>query len=74
MPLIEVRLFEGRSAEVKQHLVEALTAESCRVLGVGPESVDIILTEVPRRHWATAGRFWSEPRGDGGSSAPGTTA
>jgi 4-oxalocrotonate tautomerase len=74
MPLIEIKLFEGRSQSVKQQLVEALTAESCRVLGVGPASVDIILTEVKKSDWATAGRFWSDPHADAAPPTPGTTA
>lgn len=63
MPMIEIKLFEGRTQEQKRELALAITAETCRVLGVGPDSVDIVYHDVRKSDWATGGRFWSEPRG-----------
>lgn len=63
MPMIEIKLFEGRTQEQKRELALAITAETCRVLGVGPESVDVVYHDVRKSDWATGGRFWSEPRG-----------
>lgn len=60
MPTLRIELFPGRSPAVKRELVEALTAETCRVLECPPEAVDIVLVEIPREHWATGGRLWSE--------------
>ena len=60
MPTIRVELFSGRSVEQKRELVVALTKETCRVLGCEPGAVDIILTDVERSNWATAGKLWSE--------------
>ncbi|WP_341644111.1 4-oxalocrotonate tautomerase [Thauera sp. SDU_THAU2] len=60
MPTMHIELFEGRSAEKKRELVEALTKETCRVLGCEPGAVDIILTDVKRENWATGGVMWSE--------------
>jgi len=60
MPTIRVELFEGRTPEMKKELMQALTEASCRTLGCGPESVDVILYEVPKQHWATGGKPWSE--------------
>lgn len=60
MPTLHIELFAGRSPEKKRELVEALTSETCRVLGCEPEAVDIILTDVERANWATAGKLWSE--------------
>ena len=31
-----------------------------QALGVKPDSVDIVITEVARTHWATGGVLWSE--------------
>ncbi|HLS41970.1 MAG TPA: 4-oxalocrotonate tautomerase [Paenalcaligenes sp.] len=62
MPSITVKLFEGRDVDTKRELAQALTAESCRVLGCSPEAVDIIFVDVKREDWATAGVLWSEQK------------
>jgi len=60
MPTLRVELFEGRSADQKRELVAALTEATVRVLDCSPEAVDIVLSDIPRAHWATGGVLWSE--------------
>ena len=60
MPTMHIELFAGRSPEQKKELVEALTRETCRVLGCDASAVDIILIDVERHNWATGGKMWSE--------------
>ena len=60
MPTFHIELFEGRSVEQKRQFVEAITKATCESLGVEPNSVDIILTDVKRENWATGGRLWSD--------------
>ncbi|WP_267929801.1 4-oxalocrotonate tautomerase [Paraburkholderia sp. ZP32-5] len=60
MPTFRIELFEGRTLEQKREFVEAITKATCESLGVEPNSVDIILTDVKRENWATGGRLWSE--------------
>ena len=60
MPTMHIELFAGRTEEQKRELVEALTKETCRVLGCDPGAVDIILIDVERKNWATGGKLWSE--------------
>jgi len=60
MPTFNVQLFEGRSAEQKRAFFKAVTEVTCQTLECGPESVDIIIQEVKRENWATAGKLWSE--------------
>jgi 4-oxalocrotonate tautomerase len=60
MPTFHIELFEGRSLDQKREFVEAITKATCESLGVEPNSVDIVLTEVKRENWATGGRLWSE--------------
>ena len=62
MPLIEVRMFEGRSQEQKREFVEAITRETCRVLRCEPSAVDIIIEDVEKSRWATGGVFWSDKK------------
>jgi 4-oxalocrotonate tautomerase len=57
---MHIKLFEGRSHEKKRELAEVLTRETCRVLGCGPEAVDIIFEDVKKENWATAGVLWSD--------------
>ncbi len=60
MPAIRIDMFEGRSPEVKKELVENITQAVVETLKCSPAAVDIILNEVPKSHWATGGKLWSE--------------
>ena len=60
MPAMTIKLFEGSSVEMKRELAEAITKETCRVLGCGPEAVDIVFEDVKKENWATAGKLWSD--------------
>ncbi|MBS0345449.1 MAG: 4-oxalocrotonate tautomerase [Proteobacteria bacterium] len=60
MPTLHIELFEGRTPAEKRELVEALTRETCRVLGCEPSAVDILFVDVKRENWATGGVLWSE--------------
>ena len=60
MPSMHIKLFEGRSKEKKRELAEALTNETCRVLGCGPDAVDIVFEDVKKENWATGGKLWSD--------------
>ncbi|MEM5403040.1 MULTISPECIES: 4-oxalocrotonate tautomerase [Paraburkholderia] len=62
MPTFHIEMFEGRSVEQKRQLAAALTETTCKVLGVEPQSVDIIFHDVKPENWATAGKLWSDPR------------
>ncbi|MGF7131979.1 4-oxalocrotonate tautomerase [Paraburkholderia sp. EB58] len=46
MPTFHVELFEGRTLEQKREFVEAITKATCESLGVEPNSVEIILTDI----------------------------
>jgi 4-oxalocrotonate tautomerase len=60
MPTFNVQMFEGRTVEQKRAFVEAVTRVTCETLGCAPESVDIIITDVERANWATAGVLWAD--------------
>jgi len=62
MPTYHVEMFEGRTLEQKKKLVEEVTRVTVEVLGCAPESVDIVITDVKKENWATAGKLWTEPR------------
>ena len=60
MPAIQIQMFEGRSKAQRHELARAITEATCRVLDLPPEAVDIVITEVARENWITAGKPWSE--------------
>ncbi len=52
MPLIQVTLREGRSAEQLRALISALTRAAVESIDAPKESVRVIIQEVPATHWA----------------------
>ena len=60
MPTIRVELLEGRTPQQKTALVKALTQAVVDSLGSKPDSVDVVLFDIPRQNWATGGVQWSE--------------
>ena len=58
MPTIQIQMFDGRSKEQRQELARAITEATCRVMDLPPEAVDIVITEVKRENWITAGKPW----------------
>lgn len=59
MPIIEVNMLEGRSADDKERLIQALTDAAIRSIGAPRESVRIILREMPEGHFAVGGQSFA---------------
>lgn len=62
MPIIIVHLMEGRDDAKKAKAIAALTQAAVDALEVKPETVRVILQEVPKQHWGIAGKPVGEPR------------
>ena len=60
MPTIRVEMFEGRTPEQKRALAQALTEACVRTIGASPDSVDVLLFDIAKQNWATAGTLWSD--------------
>lgn len=60
MPMIHVEMFAGRTAEQKRALVRELTDAFVRAAGGTPESVQIVLSDVEKDNWASAGQLYSD--------------
>ncbi|ASK34969.1 4-oxalocrotonate tautomerase [Alcanivorax sp. N3-2A] len=56
MPLLQVTIVEGRDAQLKEQLIGNLTDTVVHTLSVKPESVRVLLQEMPKTHWGTAGQ------------------
>jgi 4-oxalocrotonate tautomerase len=56
MPIIQVNLLEGRSDELKEALIAALTEATVQSIGAPRESVRVLLNEMPKTHWGIGGK------------------
>ena len=66
---IDVRGRKGRTPEQKAGVVRGITDAVVRELGVPPQSVEVLLIEVGREHWAFGGNLASQ-QAPVSSSAP----
>ncbi|MCL6107182.1 MAG: 4-oxalocrotonate tautomerase family protein [Actinobacteria bacterium] len=57
MPFIEVKLYEGRSQEQKQELVNRITEAFVEIAGTPKEHVWIVFRDVPRDQWGMGGKL-----------------
>ncbi len=55
MPLVQISMLPGRSAEQKRALLAEVTEAVARTCKVAPEAVRVLITEIPAEHWAVAG-------------------
>ena len=60
MPTINLQLFEGRTVEQKRELAKAITEATCKTLKCDPGAVDIIMHDIKKENWATAGKLWCD--------------
>ncbi|NLX16352.1 MAG: 2-hydroxymuconate tautomerase family protein [Ramlibacter sp.] len=56
MPIVQLNLLEGRSEEMKNEAVVAVTEALVRTLGVRIEQVRIIIHELPPQNFAIGGQ------------------
>jgi len=55
MPVVIVEMWEGRTADQKEKLIEAITRDFAEILGTKPESLHIIIHDVPKINWGKNG-------------------
>jgi 4-oxalocrotonate tautomerase len=60
MPLIVVKMLEGRSVEQKRRLVREITNVVVKYAGAAEEQVDVIIEDYPRENWAKAGTLFAD--------------
>ncbi len=65
MPIVSVKIARGRSLEVKQKLVEAITQDLVQILDVKAEWITVLIDEYERENWATAGELHAITFGSG---------
>ena len=65
MPLVQITLARGRTAEQLQALGEAVTAAVHEAVGAPRENVRVVITECEPEHWFVGGESLSELRASG---------
>lgn len=55
MPLVIVKMLEGRSVEQKRRLVREITDVVVKLTDAPEEQVDVIIEDYPRENWAKGG-------------------
>ncbi|QBI20810.1 4-oxalocrotonate tautomerase [Egibacter rhizosphaerae] len=72
MPIVEMKILEGRPPERVQELIAEVTRAVTGSLGVAPEQVRVLVTEVPPTHWGVAGTSKADTA-SAGSNPPATS-
>lgn len=57
MPFVEVKLYEGRTREQKEALVDRITEAFVDIAGTPKEHVWIVFRDVPKDQWAMNGEL-----------------
>ncbi len=60
MPTLHLEMLPGRTVEQKRAFVREVTRATSETLACPPESVDILISEVPRDGWAKAGKLMAD--------------
>lgn len=59
MPIVQVSMWKGITAENKKKVVEGIT-NVFEAIGVPRDAVEIVIYEAPKSNWATGGQLHSE--------------
>ena len=60
MPLVTIHMYEGRTVDQKRELVSAITEAVVRIAKTTPQATEVIIHDVPRHNWASAGKLASD--------------
>jgi 4-oxalocrotonate tautomerase len=60
MPLVEVTVASGRPQEQIRALIHELHLAVQNTVNANPESIHVVVREIPRGHWATGNRTVEE--------------
>ncbi|MCK6545703.1 4-oxalocrotonate tautomerase family protein [Myxococcota bacterium] len=55
MPFAQIYMLEGRTDEQKKKVIEKVTAALVEAVGAKPETVRVMILEVPKTQWGIGG-------------------
>ena len=61
MPVVQIYMYSGRSKEQKEELVKRLSKDFEEVVGVKPESLNILFHDMEKENWGVGGRLAAGP-------------
>jgi 4-oxalocrotonate tautomerase len=64
MPVINVQMLKGRSAEQKRQFIHEMSEVAQRTLLVPEQAITIILTEVEDDHWGKGSKTMAEVKAE----------
>ena len=56
MPIVNIGLWTGRSKELKAKLIEKVTAAVVETVGCPPETVIVVIDDIPKENWGQGGK------------------
>jgi 4-oxalocrotonate tautomerase len=59
VPFVQVTVWAGMSSENKKKVVEGITKVFDNI-GIPSQATTVVIDEIPRENWATAGKLHSE--------------
>jgi 4-oxalocrotonate tautomerase len=60
MPLVTIKIIEGRTKEQKQGMAKDVTDAIAKNIGCPPTAVQIDIVEMKEENFAVGGKMWSE--------------
>lgn len=60
MPMVMVQMLEGRTQDQKKRLADAITKALIEHANAKLESCEVVIYDVPRASWMTAGKMMSD--------------
>lgn len=67
MPIVHIQMLAGRPPERIRALITSVTEAVSRSLNVPADRIRVIVSEIPRTHWAVGGKPMAENAGSGKS-------
>jgi len=55
LPVVIVEMWEGRTVEQKEKLIKSIARAFQESLGTKPESLSIVIHDVPKTNWGSKG-------------------
>ena len=62
MPIVQIQMLEGRTAEQKRQIIYEMTETLSKVSGAPKENIRIIIQEITHDDWGIAGMTMKEYR------------
>jgi 4-oxalocrotonate tautomerase len=60
MPLAQIQMMEGRTAEQIETLIAEVTQAIHRSVGAPVETIRVLVVEMPKTHWGIGGKSASQ--------------